>query len=180
MWDCLVILEACMAVFSGTRDTARPMIQDFQQSTEQWARRWEDQCIYCTTIALTYKKYCQVRLVLFAGVTHSNTHTPCCVGPAGRQPPVDQSLCRGMTRIPQPSDTCLVVWDATAVVAAILTLYAVECRGPHRRHARPSTAPAAARDVRPADADLQEILRLPDIRGQLAPESSRTRTDTNH
>ena len=51
------------------------MIQDFQQSTEQWARRWEDQCIYCTTIALTYKKYCRVRLVLFAGVTHSNTHT---------------------------------------------------------------------------------------------------------
>jgi len=33
-------------------DTARPMIQDFQQLT---ARRIEGQCFYCTTNAFAYK-----------------------------------------------------------------------------------------------------------------------------
>jgi len=146
--------------------TARPMIQDFQQLT---ARRIEGQCIYCTTNVFAYKKYCRMRLVLFAGATPANlqqqhTHIILCWPAASLQSTDDTH--------PQPADSCLVVWDATAVVAAVLTLYTMECRCP-RLHARPS------RDVRSADADgdPQEILRFPDIRGRLAPESSRTDVD---
>ena len=56
------------------------MIQDFQQLTE---RRIEGQCIYCTTNVFAYKKYCRMRLVLFAGATPANlqqqhTHTILC------------------------------------------------------------------------------------------------------
>ena len=52
-----------------SKNTARPMIQDFQQLT---ARRIEGQCIYRTTNTFAYKKYCRVRLVLFAGATPAN------------------------------------------------------------------------------------------------------------
>jgi len=135
---------------SALGDTARPMIQDFQQSTA--ARRWEGQCICCTTNVLEWGLYCLLgrhRLIC-----SSNTPMPCCVG----RPPVDRrhashSPCRLRPRPPGYGR----VWDD---VAAILTLYAVECRGP-RLHARPPTAAAAARDVRSADADAdpQEISR---------------------
>ena len=96
------------------------MIHNFQQSTTAAARRWEGQCIYRTSNALAYKKYCRVRPIQLnvrwgdTGKSAAAAH-PHRVELADRQPPVNQSLCSGMTCIPYPAESCFVVWDTTAL-----------------------------------------------------------------
>jgi len=81
---------------------------------------------------------------------HTHTHR---VELAGRQPPVDRSLCHHnyRTRIPQPADACLAC-RLTHRSCCRRYGYTVECRGP-RLHARPSTAGAAGYNTAAAAAN---------------------------
>jgi len=75
--------------------------------------------------ATTYRcRFCSK----LCGLGPADTHR---VELAGRQPPVDRSLCHHnyRTRIPQPADASLVVWDTTAVVAARTLFHSSD--GPH-------------------------------------------------
>ena len=113
-----------------------PTIHDFRQSTMAAARRREGRCIYCTNNALAYKNYCWVRSILFAGarrlICSSSTPTSCWVSqpPSSRRlvavPWHDRRYPLGTTRIP---DSCLVVCDTTAVVAAMPTRTPIHSSG---------------------------------------------------
>jgi len=151
--------------------SARFMIQDFQQSTMAAARRWEGSAFTnaleagSETAGKTHRcrfcsKLCGVGPAC-QHTHHTHTHRPCWVAQvAGRQPAVDRSLCHHDYRIfPQRADSCLVVWDIKAVVAAMLTPWNP---GVHAyTHAHPQERPPpemCGRQTRPpADVDPHEI-----------------------
>ena len=83
------------------------------------AHRWGQRKFIAPPTLSRIKKYCWVRLILFAGATPANQQHSNSVELANRQPPVNWSLCRGTT----PADSCLVIWDTTAVVATMPTLW---------------------------------------------------------
>jgi len=151
--------------------SARFMIQDFQQSTMAAARRWEGSAFTnaleagSETAGKTHRcrfcsKLCGVGPAC-QHTHHTHTHRPCWVAQvAGRQPAVDRSLCHHDYRIfPQRADSCLVVWDIKAVVAAMPTPWNP---GVHAyTHAHPQERPPpemCGRQTRPpADVDPHEI-----------------------